>query len=127
MIAISVFEFYSHYGANPYVYMGAFTAITVVTCLFLGVILVMISRSMISKMDSFNSETITLSASVTSVDIEKRGQSRAIFTGDDGEEYTFNISKWKAAFLSIGEHGELRFKGDKFIRFKTADEVMEGN
>ena len=127
MIAISVFEFYSHFGANPYVYMGAFTAITIVTILFVGMVLVMISRNVFSKIAHPKDDITTLSASITSIDIGKRGRSRAIFTDDDGEEYTLSISKWKAAFLSIGEHGELRFKGDKFIRFKATYEAMEDN
>lgn len=125
MSVISVIEFYSWLGVNPYIYMAIFAGVVIVVFLVVAMIQVMFSKNVYSKMGSFDESGKSVRATLRAMDVSKGKKSTAVFTSIDGEEYVLIISKIDAAFLVIGEEGELRFKGDKFLSFKLIDETLK--
>jgi len=121
---ISVIEFYSRLGVNPYMYMGAIAAGVVVVFLAGAIVYGMISKSAFAKINSFDKDAVSIRAKLTSVDISRGERAKAVFVDENGEEYILIISKINAAFLTLHDEGELTFKGDRFVSFKRADEPL---
>lgn len=122
MSEINVIEFYSRLGVNPYAYIAVLVAIVVVIVLIALMINSMLFKNAFGRISSLDKDSSTVHARVIGIDISKGQRAKAIFEGSEGEEYTLNISKLDAAFLTIHDEGELRFRGDKFVSFKRVDD-----
>jgi len=107
--------------------MGIVVAVAIVTFLVLSTVVFIFSRRAFARIEHVKVDILSVSvfATLNSIDIAKKGKSSALFTNADGEDVVLTISKLDSAFLCIGEKGLLKFKGDKFVSFKPSDEVME--
>lgn len=127
MRSINVIEFYSRLGVNPNVYIAFLAAIVVVVFLILAVFQSLFLKNVYMRMGYFDKDASEIYSTLTELDMPKKKQAKAIFTDAGGQIYTFSLSKLDAAFLTMGDTGMLRFKGDKFIGFKPVDEEIISN
>ena len=124
MSTINVIEFYSRLGVNPYMYIAIFVALIVVLLLVLGIFQSFFFRSVYTRAGSFDKDASAIFATLTEIDIQKKQRAKAVFIDEEGEIYIFALSKLEAAFLTAGDSGMLRFKGDKFVAFEPGIEEI---
>lgn len=122
MSEINVIEFYSRLGVDPYVYIAVLVAIVIVIFLIMALFHAIFFKNAFARISSLDKGILTVHARVMSIDISKGERAKAVFKGEDGQEYRLIVSKINTAFLTIHDEGELRFQGDKFVSFKRSDE-----
>jgi len=120
---ISIVEFYSWLGVNPYVYIGIFVASGLVFLVIAVTVQSFFTKRLYDRMDGTGTkDVISLKATITEIGVPKRREASVVFTDEGGLNYIFGLPRIQATFLSEGEEGELKFKGSKFISFLPLEE-----
>ena len=125
---MNVYEFYSRLGVNPYVYIAVFAAVGIGIFLFGVMINFMISKSIYRRKTHTSKESeVSVRATITQIDLTGRRKGTVTFADTDDEKHIFVVSKTDAIFLSVGEEGELRFRGDKYLGFGELSEDADAD
>ncbi|MCL2565858.1 MAG: DUF2500 domain-containing protein [Defluviitaleaceae bacterium] len=120
---MSVFEFYSWLGVNPYVYIGIFAAVAVVFLIIALIISSFFSKRLYESMEGNSSfDILSVKAAITEIGIPKRREVSIVFTDEEGTKHIFSLPRIQGAFLQEGAEGMLKFKGSKFISFLPPEE-----
>lgn len=128
MRTINIIEFYTRFGANPYVYIAIFAAVAVVFLFIGAAIQIFFSRRLYDRMERDDAaEDVLVQVAITGIGSLKTRKVSVTFTDRDDVKYIFSVSNTEATFLSLGEEGVLKFRGTKYIGFGefSFDEEIE--
>ena len=127
MSAISIIEFYTRLGVNPYVYIAILAGVAAVFLIIAATAQIFFSKRLYKKMESDSGEEIAwVKVVVSEIGSLRERKVSVTFADEEDKEYVFNLTNTEATFLSKGEAGVLKYRGVKYLGFGPVNDEEIG-